>query len=75
MSQTDFFSETPTILRMPTWLGRDVTQDHPLPHALGDYKVTPGVGAERWTVTLLKNGETVYDGIGPVEVLRGQPTA
>ena len=75
MSQTDFFPASTSILRMPTWLGRDVTQDHHLPHALGDYKVTPGVGAERWTVTLLKTGETVYSGLGPVEVLRGQPTA
>ncbi|MET3371204.1 hypothetical protein ABIC89_000237 [Variovorax boronicumulans] len=59
---------------MPTWLGRDVTQDHHLPHALGDYKVSPGAAGERWTVTLLKTGETVYSGLGPVEVLRGQPT-
>ncbi|MNU02060.1 hypothetical protein D3C72_2456590 [compost metagenome] len=55
---------------MPTWLGHDITQDHPLPHALGDYKVTPGVGAERWTVTSLKTNEVVYSGIGPVEILR-----
>ena len=69
MSQTDFFPAPSTILRMPTWLGRGVTQDHNLPHALGDYQVIPGVGAERWTVTLLKTGETVYSGLGPVEVL------
>lgn len=75
MSQTDPFSEAPTILRMPTWLGHDVTQDHPLPHTLGDYKVTPGVGDERWTVTNLKTGESVYSGLGPVEVLKGHPAA
>ncbi|MET3373581.1 hypothetical protein ABIC89_002643 [Variovorax boronicumulans] len=75
MSQTDFFPASTTILRMPTWLGRDVTRDHPLPHALGDYKVTPGVGAERWTVTNLKTGEAVYSGLGPVEILRSHPAA
>ena len=70
MSQTDFFPASTTILRMPTWLGRDVTQDHHLPHALGDYKVTPGAAGERWTVTSLKTNEVVYSGIGPVEILR-----
>jgi len=29
--------------------------------------VTPGA---RWTVTSLKDGTTVYDGIGPVEISR-----
>ncbi|WP_269475570.1 hypothetical protein [Variovorax sp. PBL-E5] len=38
-----------------------------MPHQPGDYKVTPG---DRWTVTSLKTGETVYSGIGPVEVVR-----
>jgi hypothetical protein len=33
----------------------------------GDDKVTPG---KWWTVTSLKTGEVVYDGIGPVEILR-----
>ncbi|MNL47478.1 hypothetical protein D3C87_1702690 [compost metagenome] len=70
MSQTDFFPASTTILRMPTWLGRDVTQDHRLPHAIGDYKVTPGTAGERWTVTSLKTNEVVYSGIGPVEILR-----
>lgn len=70
MSQTDFFPVSTTILRMPTWLGRDVTQDHLLPHSLGGYKVTPGAAGERWTVTSLKSNEVVYSGIGPVEILR-----
>ncbi|MNV54276.1 hypothetical protein D3C71_1464620 [compost metagenome] len=70
MNQTDFFTASTTILRMPTWLGRDVTQDHHLPHAIGDYKVTPGAADERWTVTSLKTSEVVYSGIGPVEILR-----
>ena len=43
-------------------------QDVPL--APGDYKVTPGHGAERWTVTSLKDNTTVYSGIGPVEIRR-----
>ena len=70
MSQTDLFLESPTILRMPTWLGHNVTQDHHLPCAVDDYKVAPGAGAEPWTVTLLKTGEIVYSGLGPVEILR-----
>jgi hypothetical protein len=52
---------------MPSWLGLDVFEERELPLAPGDYKVTPG---ERWTVTSLKTGETVYSGIGPVEVVR-----
>lgn len=67
MSQTEFFTETATTLRMPSWLGSQVHEDRELPLAPGDYKVTPG---ERWTVTSLKTGEIVYDGIGPVEVRR-----
>lgn len=70
MSQTDFFPASTTILRMPTWLGQNVTQDHPLPHALGDYKVLPGTADEHWTVTDLKTSEVVYSGIGPIELLR-----
>ena len=65
MNQTEFFSEPATILRMPSWLGSH--EDRELPLAPSDYKVTPG---ERWTVTSLKDGSTVYSGIGPVEVLR-----
>ncbi|MES2251530.1 MAG: hypothetical protein V4645_29970 [Pseudomonadota bacterium] len=75
MSQTDFFPEATTILRTPVWYDGVARDDHPLPHALGDYKVTPGVGAEHWTVTSLKTNEVVYSGLGPVEVLRGQPAA
>jgi len=44
----------------------------PLPLGIGDYKVTPGHGAERWTVTSLKDGATAYSGIGPVEVMHPQ---
>ena len=67
MSQIEFFPEPTTILRMPSWLGSNVHEDRELPLAPGDYKVTPG---ERWTVTSLKDGSTVYSGIGPVEIRR-----
>jgi hypothetical protein len=66
MSQ-DLFNEPPTLLRMPSWLGLGIHEERDLPLAPGDYKVTPG---ERWTVTSVKDGKTVYSGIGPVEVLR-----
>lgn len=75
MSQTDFFPEDTTILRTPVWYDGVARDDHPLPLSLGDYKVTPGAAGERWTVTSLKTNEVVYSGIGPVEVLRGQPAA
>jgi hypothetical protein len=52
---------------MPSWLGPSVFEELDLPFEPGDYKVTPG---ERWTVTALKTGETVYSGIGPVEIRR-----
>jgi hypothetical protein len=67
MSQPDFFNEQTTILRAPSWLGRDVHEDRPLARTPCDYKVTPG---ERWNVTDLKTNEVVYDGIGPVEIVR-----
>lgn len=47
-------------------------EDHPLPLTPGDYKVTPG---DRWTVTSLKTNEVVYDGIGPVEIIRDRARA
>jgi hypothetical protein len=72
MSQPDFFNEQTTILRAPSWLGRDVHEDRPLPLSPGDYKVTPG---ERWTVTSLKTNEVVYDGLGPVEIIRERARA
>lgn len=67
MSQTEFFTEATTILRMPSWLGSQVHEDRELPLAPGDYKVTPG---DRWTVTCLKSNTSIYSGIGPVEIRR-----
>ncbi|MDN8617148.1 hypothetical protein [Variovorax ginsengisoli] len=64
---TPLFSRSPALLRMPSWLGRGVHEEHELAFEPGDYKITPG---DRWTVTLLKSGETVYSGIGPVEIVR-----
>ncbi|RZL86899.1 MAG: hypothetical protein EOP82_28425 [Variovorax sp.] len=68
MSQIDLLNEAPTLLRMPSWLGKDVIEESQLPLAPGDYKVTPGDVS--WTVTCLKTGDTIYRGIGPVEVVR-----
>lgn len=68
MSQLDLLPDArPTLLRMPSWLGPNVVEESQLPFMPGDYKVTPG--DNRWTVTCLKTGDTVYRGIGPVVVL------
>jgi hypothetical protein len=67
MTEThDLFTRSTSLLRMPSWLGPGVHEEAELSLEPGDYKVTPG---ERWTVTVLKTGETVYAGIGPVEIL------
>ncbi|VTU41673.1 hypothetical protein [Variovorax sp. RA8] len=66
-STIDLFSRSPALLRMPSWLGPDAHESMELAFEPGDYKITPG---DRWTVVLLKTGETVYSGIGPVEILR-----
>lgn len=64
------FPEHPTILRMPSWLGHSIHEEMELPLQPGDYKVTPGqTNAHRWTVTQVKDGQIVYQGIGPVEVV------
>ena len=63
----DLFARSPSLLRMPSWLGPDVHEEMALAFEPGDYKITPG---DRWTVVLLRTGETVYSGIGPVEILR-----
>ena len=66
----DLFSRAPALLHMPSWLGPSVAEEMALPFEPGDYKITPG---ERWTVVALKTGETVYSGIGPVEIVRSNP--
>jgi len=70
MSQAEIFLSESTILYTPAWYRGTAREERTLPLAPGDYKVTPGHGAERWTVTSLKDGATVYSGIGPVEVRR-----
>ncbi|MBS0452747.1 MAG: hypothetical protein JSS14_15750 [Proteobacteria bacterium] len=71
MSDThDLFARTSSILRMPVWYAPGVHEERELSLEPGAYKVTPGENGSRWTVTLLKTGETVYNGIGPVEVIR-----
>lgn len=72
MSQPDFFNDQVTILRIPSWLGPGVHEERELPLIPGDYEVTPG---DRWTVTSLKTNEVVYNGVGPVEVVREHATA
>lgn len=68
MSKLDFTPDPcPTILRVPSWLGRDVFEESQLPFMPGDYKMTPG--DPRWTVTCLTTKKVVYNGIGPVEIL------
>lgn len=62
--------EHPTLLRMPSWRGYSIFDEEPLPLRPDDYQVTPGATpAHRWTVTRLKDGATIYQGIGPVEVI------
>ena len=70
MSQAEIFPSESTVLYTPAWYSITAREERALPLAPGDYKVTPGHGAERWTVTSLKDGATVYIGIGPVAVRR-----
>ncbi|MBB3641186.1 hypothetical protein [Variovorax atrisoli] len=70
MSQAEIFPSESTVLYTPAWYSSTAREERALPLAPGDYKVTPGHGAERWTVTSLKDNTTVYSGIGPVEVRR-----
>lgn len=82
MAQSDLFASSSgdfaflpagALLLIPTWYSDKVRESRQLPGAPGDYKVTPG---SRWTVTALKDGGIVYDGIGPVEVIsEGAPGA
>ncbi|WP_398491397.1 hypothetical protein [Variovorax sp.] len=67
MAQPDFFASETSVFVAPAWYSSQVQEKRDLPFAPGDYKVTPGT---RWTVTSLKDGATIYDGIGPVEIRR-----
>ena len=70
MDSHDLFARSSSLLRMPSWLGPGVQEERDLPLDPGEYAITPG---PRWTVSALKTGETVYSGIGPVEVLHADP--
>jgi len=65
MSQAEFFPFESTVLYSPAWYSNIAREERPLPLSPGDYKITPG---ERWTVTCLKDGTTVYCGLGPIEI-------
>lgn len=67
--QTQIFPQQRTVMRFASWLGTDIREERVLPYLRGHYEVVPGAGAERWTVVLVKTGEIVYNGIGPVEIL------
>ena len=67
MSQAEFFPSESTVLYTPAWYSSTEREQRALPLAPGDYKVTPG---KRWTVVSMKTGETIYNGIGPVEISR-----
>ena len=69
MSQAEFFPSESTVLYTPTWYSSTTHEERALPLAPGDYKITPG---ERWIVTSLKDGATVYNGVGPVEIRRAK---
>jgi hypothetical protein len=56
-------------MRFASWLGNDVREERALPYPPTDYEVTAGASDQRWTVTLIKTGEVVHNGIGPVELL------
>jgi len=66
MAKTEFFAAETTLVA-PAWYSDEVQEERSLPLTPVDYKVTPGT---RWTVTALKDGSIVYDGIGPVEIRR-----
>ena len=70
MSQAEIFPSAITTLYIPAWYSQEVKEELRLPLSPGDYKITPGNGDERWTVTSLKDHTTVYSGIGPVEIRR-----
>lgn len=57
----------PTLLRMPSWLG--YTEERELPLVADAYEVSK-VSDDWWQVKIRRTGETIYSGIGPVEVFR-----
>lgn len=62
----DNLSPHPTLLRYPSWLVV-VAEEQILPLPPEEYKVTPG---DWWSVRVRSTGELIYNGIGPVDVVR-----
>ena len=56
----------PTLLQMPSWLGQ--TEERELPLHISAYAVTQP-RPDWWEVRIQCTGETVYAGIGPVQVV------
>ncbi len=56
----------PTLLRFPSWL-YVIQEEIVLPLPPESYTIKPG---DWWEVKVKETGETVYNGIGPVEVLQ-----
>ncbi|EJE48769.1 hypothetical protein PMI14_06797 [Acidovorax sp. CF316] len=59
----------PTILRLPEWFGRPEQILLPLPAA--EYLVQE-VHRDWWHVVAKPTGQTVYTGLGPIELLAWQ---
>lgn len=57
----------PTLLRMPSWLGPSVTEEIRLDLPPDSYEVT--TNGDRVRVVERANGQLVYAGIGPVEIV------
>lgn len=57
----------PTLLRMPSWLGPPLTEELRLDLPPDGYEVT--TEGERVRVIERANGQLVYAGIGPVEIV------
>lgn len=68
--QDALFAHFPTLPRMPSWLGLGIHEERELPLTPGEYKATPG---DRWTVTLLTIGETIYCASGRWKLSTRQP--
>lgn len=70
MRQVEFPPPETTTLYTPARYSEKAREERKLSGAPGDYKVIPGEKGERWTVTSMKTNEILYNGIGPVSVLR-----
>ncbi|MBF5006822.1 hypothetical protein [Diaphorobacter caeni] len=60
-------NDHPTLLRMPRWLGYQ--EERTLPGEIGDYEVRQ-IQPDWLAVVRKADGARIYEGIGPVELLR-----